>query len=425
MTRETTMKQLTVGTLGALVAAYALGPMATQILTPAVPFVHRDFGISMAAAQTLISLAFATIAVMTLVYGPLSDRYGRRPVILGGTALFCLGSLIAALAPTPEAMIAGRVLQAAGSSAGLVLTRTVVHDVYGRERSAKVLAYVTIVMIFVPTLSPLAGGVLLDHTSWRTIFALCGAMGAVALVLLAARLPETHSGRSARLGLREAFGGFRALLADPRYLGPALFFSFVMATFFVTQAAIPYLIVEVRAGTATEYGAWFVVLGAFYIGGNYASARWGHLVPRRKLIVFSGAGCLATAIAGLLAVSAWGWDTATLFAPAIALSLFGAIAIAPVQAEAVAAQPGRSGAASGLMSGMQMALGAAAVQVVGFTHDGTPYPMFIALIACAAGALITYCGATLAGRRARPGPHVRAAAMRRPMYVRGADSLRY
>jgi DHA1 family bicyclomycin/chloramphenicol resistance-like MFS transporter len=424
MTRETTMKQLTVGTLGALVAAYALGPMATQILTPAVPFVHRDFGISMAAAQTLISLAFATIAVMTLVYGPLSDRYGRRPVILGGTALFCLGSLIAALAPTPEAMIAGRVLQAAGSSAGLVLTRNVVHDVYGRERSAKILAYVTIVMVFVPTLSPLAGGMLLDHTSWRAIFALCGAIGAVALLLLAARLPETHTARPGRFGLREAFGGFGALLADRRYLGPALFFSFVMATFFVTQAAIPYLIVEVRGGTATEYGAWFVVLGAFYIGGNYASARWGDLVPRRMLIVFSGVGCLATAIAGLVAVSAWGWDTATLFVPAIALSLFGAIAIAPVQAEAVAAQPGRSGAASGLMSGMQMALGAAAVQFIGFTHDGTPYPMFIALIACTAGALIAYCGATLAARRARPRSQARAAATRRPVYVGGVDSLR-
>jgi DHA1 family bicyclomycin/chloramphenicol resistance-like MFS transporter len=396
------MKQLNLVALGALVAAYALGPMATQILTPAVPFVHRDFAISMAAAQTLISLAFATIAVMTLIYGPLSDRYGRRPVILAGTALFCLGSLIAGLAPTPEILIAGRMLQAAGSSAGLVLTRTVVHDVYGRERSAKVLAYVTVVMIFVPMLSPLAGGMLLDHASWRAIFALCGATGAVALVLLAARLPETHCARSARLGLREAFGSFGALLSDRRYLGPALFFSFVMATFFVTQAAIPYLIVEVRGGTATEYGVWFAVLCAFYIGGNSATARWGHLVPRGRLIVFSGVGCLAVSIAGLVAVSTLGWDTATLFVPAIGLSLLGAIAIAPVQAEAVAAQPERSGAASGLMSGMQMAIGAAAVQFIGFTHDGTPYPMFIALIACATAALIAYAVATFAARRAAP-----------------------
>jgi MFS transporter, DHA1 family, multidrug resistance protein len=398
------MKQLNLVALGALVAAYALGPMATQILTPAVPFVHRDFAISMAAAQTLISLAFATIAVMTLVYGPLSDRYGRRPVILAGTALFCAGSLIAALAPTPEVLIAARMLQAAGSSAGLVLTRTIVHDVYGRERSAKVLAYLTVVMIFVPMLSPLAGGVLLDHVSWRAIFGLCTMLGVVALTLLAMRLPETHPKRVAKLGLRQAFGNFGALLADRRYVGPALFFSFVMATFFVTQAAIPYLIVEVRGGTATEYGVWFAVLCAFYIGGNYATGRWGHFVARGKLIVFSGVGCLASAIAGLVAVRMLGWDTATLFVPAIALSLLGAIAIAPVQAEAVSAQPERSGSASGLMSGMQMAIGAAAVQLIGFTHDGTPYPMFIALIACAAGALIAYGSVYVAQRRMAPAP---------------------
>jgi len=394
------MKQLNMVALGALVVAYALGPMATQILTPAVPFVHRDFAISMAAAQTLISLAFATIAIMTLVYGPLSDRYGRRPVILAGTALFCVGSLVAALAATPEILIAGRMVQAAGSSAGLVLTRTIVHDVYGRERSAKVLAYLTVVMIFVPMLSPLAGGVLLDHVSWRAIFALCTALGAVALTLLAVCLPETHTNRVAKLGLRQAFGNFGALLADRRYVGPALFFGFVMATFFVTQAAIPYLIVEVRGGTATEYGMWFAVLCAFYIGGNYATGRWGHLVPRGRLIVFSGVGCLATAIAGFVAVTLLEWDTAMLFVPAIALSLLGAIAIAPVQAEAVSAQPERSGSASGLMSGMQMAIGAIAVQFIGFTHDGTPYPMFIALIACAAAALVAYASAYVVQRRA-------------------------
>jgi len=397
------MKQLNLVALGALITAYALGPMATQIVAPAVPFVHRDFAIPMAAAQMLISGAFATIAVMTLVYGPLSDRFGRRPVILAGTALFTLGSLAAALAPTPELLIAGRMVQAAGSSAGLVLTRTIVHDVYGRERSAKVLSYVTMVMIFVPMLSPLAGGILLDYISWRAIFVLCTALGAVALTLLVACLPETHTKRTTTLGLRATVGNFRALLADRRYVGPALFFGFVMATFFASQAAVPYLIVEVHGGTATDYGVWFALVCAVYIGGNYASGRWGHLVPRGRLILISGIGCLVTAIAGFAAVSAFGWNTATLFLPTIALSLVAAIAIAPVQAEAVAAQPERSGAASGLMSGMQMAIGASVVQAVGFTHDGTPFPMYIALIGCAAIALVAYASAYVAERR-EPAP---------------------
>ena len=398
------MRQLNLVALGALVVAYALGPLATQSLTPAVPFVHRDFAVPMAVAQTLISLAFATIAVMTLVYGPLSDRYGRRRVILAGTGLFCLGSLIGALAPSPEILVAGRVLQAAGSAAGLVLTRAIVHDVYGRERSAQVLAYVTVVMILVPMLSPLAGGILLDSVGWRAIFALCAAIGAAALVLLALRLPETNRTPTAALGLQGAFENFAALLADRRYVGPALFFSLVMACFFVSQAAIPYLIVEVRGGTATEYGVWFAVSCAFYVAGNYASGRWGQRMPRGRLILWCGLACLAASIAGLVAVTVLAWDTATLFVPLIGISLFGAIAIAPVQAEAVSAQPERSGSASGLMSGVQMAIGAVAVQLVGFSHDGTPYPMFLALIICAAGAVVAYACAAFTQRQVAPTP---------------------
>jgi DHA1 family bicyclomycin/chloramphenicol resistance-like MFS transporter len=374
--------------------------MATQIVTPAVPFVHRDFAIPMAAAQMLISLAFAAIALATLVYGPLSDRFGRRPVILAGTALFCAGSVLAAAAATPEVLVLGRIVQAAGSSAGLVLARTIIHDVYGRERSGAVLARVTVVMVFVPMLSPGVGGILLDHVGWRAVFALCALVGASALSLLAFRLPETLGKRRAGLGLRDAMQDFHALLRDRRYLAPALFFSFVMATFFATQAALPYLIVEVRGGSATEYGAWFAVLCAFYIAGNYWTGRWGGRFARAQLMLVSGIGCLASAIAGWIAAGTFEWSTPVLFVPLLALSFFGAIAIAPVQAEAVAAQPERSGAASGLMSGMQMAIGACVVQLVGFSHNGTPHPMFAVLVGCALLALAALALGHVRSRRA-------------------------
>jgi MFS transporter, DHA1 family, multidrug resistance protein len=394
------MKRLHLLALGALVVAYALGPMATQILTPAVPFVHRDFAIPMAAAQTLISLSFATIAIMTLIYGPLSDRFGRRPVILTGTGLFCIGSIVAGLAPTPELLIIGRMLQAAGSSAGLVLPRAIIYDVYGRERSGQVIAYLTTVMIFVPMLSPSVGGILLDHVGWRAIFGVCVLFGVIALSLLALYLPETSHERRAQLGLRQTFRNFGSLLRDRYYLGPALFFACIMATFFATQAAIPYLMVEVLGRSATEYGIWFALVCIFYVAGNYLTGRFGQRVSRASLVLFSGIGCVVTAVAGVTVAGMGEWNTAMLFIPTIALGFFGALAIAPVQAEAVAAQPQHSGAASGLMSGIQMLIGAVVVQLVGFSHNGTPYPMFIALIGCATVALLAI-GITYAGMRRR------------------------
>lgn len=386
--------------LVALVVAYGLGPMATQILTPAVPFVHRDLDIPMAAAQTLISLSFLTIAAMTLVYGPLSDRFGRRPVILAGTALFCFGSALAGLAPTAGLVVLGRLLQAAGSAAGLTLTRTIIHDVYGREASGQALAYLTTAMIFVPMLSPIGGGILLDHVGWRALFGVCLVFGLIALSLLALRLPETSRERRSGLGLRQVAGTFGALLRDPAYVGPALFFGCVMAAIFATQAAIPYLLVEVLGGSATEYGTWFAVLCAFYVAGNYVSGRWGKRIGPVKLIFLSGAGCLAAALGGLAAAGMLTLRPVLLFVPGIVLYFAGALAIAPVQAEAVAAQPRHAGSASGLMSAMQMLIGAVVVQTMGFAQDGTPYPMFGAVAGCTALALVAMLYARAAHRRA-------------------------
>ena len=386
------MQRLQTIALGALVMAYALGPMATQILTPAVPFVHRDLGVTMATAQALVSVAFATIAVATLVYGPLSDCYGRRPVILVGTTLFCVGSLVAAVATSAGWMIAGRAVQAAGSAAALSLTRTVVDDVYGRKGSARVLAHLTTVMIFVPMLAPGIGGMLLDHVGWRAVFVVCLAFGVIALSLLAVWLPETRRARVGELRLRDAFVNYVSLLGDRDYLAPALHFSWLMAAVFATQAAIPYLVVEVLGGSATEYGVWFGVACLFYIAGNQFTARWGDRMAPRRLILSSGIGCGVVAIAGTLAIQEFALSTALLFLPTIVLYFFGGVGVAPLQAEALAAQPARTGAASGLLTAMQMVIGAATVQAIGISHDGTPRPLFVGLVVCTAAALLALVG---------------------------------
>ena len=160
------------------------------------------------------------------------------------------------------------------------------------------------------------------------------------------------------------------------------------AAIFVTQAAIPYLIVEELGGSAMEYGVWFAVAFLFYVAGNQFTARWGHRFATRRLVMWSGVACNVVAVAGAMAAHFFAMSTSLLFAPTIALYFFAAVGIAPVQAEAVAAQPGRSGAASGLLTALQMAAGAFTVQAIGFVHDGTSGPLFIGLVACTTAAIL-------------------------------------
>jgi MFS transporter, DHA1 family, multidrug resistance protein len=381
------MKRLHYAGFISLVVAYALGPMATQIVTPAVPFVHRDFGGSMAVAQTLVSLAFVAIAVATLVYGPLSDHYGRRPIMLVGTSIFCAGSLMAALAPSVGWLIAGRVIQASGSAAALSLARTVIHDVYGRKHASRALAHLTTVMIFVPMLSPLLGGMLLDTRGWRAVFGACFIFGATALLLLSRYLPESREADLSRPGLKGVFATYSRLVADTGYRTPALQFAWAMAAVFATQAAIPYLVVERLHCSATEYGVWFAAACLFYVAGNQFTARWGHRFATRSLVLCSGVGCGLVSASGALAAQVFAMSPALLFVPTIALYFCTGVAIAPLQAEAVAAQPNSAGAASGLLTALQMATGAMTVQAIGFAHDGTSGPLFTALLACTAAAL--------------------------------------
>ena len=391
------MQRLKSVALIALIVAYALGPLATQIITPAVPYVHRDLQVPMSTAQALISLAFAAIAAATLIYGPLADRYGRRPVVLIGTALFCIGSLLAFVAPTADWLLFGRIVQSAGSAAALSLTRTVIHDVYGRQHSARALAQLTTVMIFVPMLAPAIGGALIDHVGWRAVFGMCLAFGMVALSLLALNLPETRPAHVSKPRLRDVFANYAGLLADREYRAPAFHFAWVMAAVFATQAAIPYLLVEVLGGSATQYGLWFGVACVFYIAGNQFTARWGHRFSPRRLILASSLGCSLVAMTGAVVVHAFGMSAATLFLPTIGLYFFAAVGIAPVQAEAVGAQPDRAGAASGLLTALQMVVGALTVQAIGYSHDGTARPLFVGLVVCSVAALSSSCRA--AGQR--------------------------
>jgi DHA1 family bicyclomycin/chloramphenicol resistance-like MFS transporter len=388
--------------MSTLVALSAAAPASLNIILPSLPAIQRAFGASLATTQLLVSLSLVGVAVATLLYGPISDRHGRRPVILAGMALFVLGSAICAAAPDMAILIAARVLLAAGGAAGLVLARAVVRDLYDREATARVLAYLTMAMAVAPMLAPLAGGAIIERWSWRVVFVVLAALGALILIDVARRLPETHRGRAGAPGAASGLGGFRRLLRLPAFCGYALHQSFSMSIFYVFASTAPYYMVEVLKRPPTEYGLYFVVLSLAFIVGTFTTSR---LVPLygldRMITVGSLLAILASAVALAFALAGVRTPVA-LYLPAAFVGAANGLTMPNSQAGAVSVDPHAAGAASGLVGFVQMLCAALVTQIVGLFDQSSPLPVTVAMFALALLALAAQLVAGAAQRRWPP-----------------------
>ena len=172
-------------------------PLAVHIFMPVIPSIRAAFAITDATAQLSFSISLATMAFATLVYGTLSDRYGRRPLLLTGLILFVAGSFLCAIAPSIETLIAGRLLQAAGAGCGVALVRAIARDAYGPEKLVKVIAYLTMFYTMGPALAPLIGGILADIYGWRSVFWVAFVSASAILAGAYFLIPETRSASDA------------------------------------------------------------------------------------------------------------------------------------------------------------------------------------------------------------------------------------
>ncbi len=355
---------------GILVAVSTAGPLAMNIFVPFIPGLMDEFGASSGRVQLTLTVYLAGIAVSQLFYGPLSDRFGRRPTMLAGLALYVAASLLCALAPTIDMLMAARFVQAIGGASGMVLARAIVRDLHGREASASVLGYITMAWVLVPMFAPALGGFIDQFSTWRTAFHILSGIGVVILALTIWQLPETNS-RAGDDGTR-LLDGMARLIRQPRFIGHTLTLGFCSAMFFSFIAGAPYIMVNVLDQTPLDYGLWFMMISVGYMTGNFLSGRYSQRIGIDRMIsignVLAMAGAMAMLMAGL-----GGWlAPVSLFGFMLFVTLGNGLTVPNGTAAAISVLPHTIGAAAGLSGFVQMTIGASASQFTGALQQSTP-----------------------------------------------------
>jgi len=366
--------------------------LAVDMSLPALPAIVAAFATSPAQVQLTISSYLLGYAAGQLFYGPLSDRFGRRPMLLIGMAIYMISGFLCAAAPTVEALQALRLLQGFGGCVGVVVTRAATRDYFSGSSLAQLLSSITAVQAFGPLVAPIIGGILVSRLDWRWIYLVQGAFAA--LILLA-----TWKGFAESLPLadplalrpRRLIANYATFFANPHCLGYALVSACVFGGLFIVLSASPFVLIDLYGLSSEAYGVFFgfsvlgYMVGAFINRRMLRSRARGEILLRWGLVILTIAGSILC----FDAATRWGGTFGIMgpyFLYCIALSL--------VQANAVAAAmepvPHMAGTGASLMGAIQMSAGAAAGYVVNLFFNGTGTPMGVGVAAAALGAVLAY-----------------------------------
>jgi DHA1 family bicyclomycin/chloramphenicol resistance-like MFS transporter len=373
--------------LALLMAMTAIGPATLNILVPALPGLVTRLASDTGTVQLTLSLYLLSLAAAQLLLGPLSDRFGRRPVVLAGLALNVVASLAAIATSSIGALIETRVVQAVGASTGIVISRAIIRDLFERDRAASMIGLVTTAMVIAPMVAPMIGGILDTAFGWEAIFLFLAAFTGVVLLWAAVVLPETRPASVAQtpgMLIQE----WRALIGNAKFHGYVLCAALGSAPFFTFLGGGPHVVVTLMGRTSAEYGVWFAVTSLGYMSGNFTASRLSQRFGVDAMIMAGivaeliGAGLTAVLIATLPEAG-----PAIIFLPQLVISFGNGLLLPNAIAGAISVRPHAAGAASGMTGFMQMAIGAASTQIVSIALAGSgsampmAWMMLIAVVA--------------------------------------------
>ncbi|GHE51654.1 Bcr/CflA family drug resistance efflux transporter [Camelimonas fluminis] len=351
-------RSLSPGLIALLAGFAAVGVLSTNIMLPAFPAIATALRVAPRDLGVTLSSFFIVFALGQVFVGPVSDRFGRRRVIVSGLGLFLLGSAICGVATSLEVLVAGRVIQALGVCATSVLARAIARDLFDGDMLAKALSMIMVAMAAAPGFSPLVGGLIATFFDWRMIFLLVSIVAVILLVAYVSKLGETHPpDRRAPLSLSNVVGAYAALAVDVRFICPALAVSLIIGGLYATFAAAPVILMAEIGMTPIQYGLFTAATVFVVFGAGLAAPR---LAARFGALTMAHAGAVLAAAGGLLLLLTYRQPNLVAYTASIVIFLLG-MGMANPLGTAIALRPfgERAGLASALIGFLQMAAAAA------------------------------------------------------------------
>jgi DHA1 family bicyclomycin/chloramphenicol resistance-like MFS transporter len=357
----------------------AFTPLGTDTFVPTMPTIARQLGAEPGAVQFGITTFFLGIAAGQLAWGPISDRFGRRPGLLAGCMLFLLASLACATAGSVDEIVSLRFVQGLGMSSGPVIARSIVRDLYARERAARLLAQMIVVFSFVPIVGPLMSAALITWLGWPAVFLLHALVGAAVIAAALFGLRETAPASRESINPLRIAANFGALLVNRAFLAPIATTLCTLAGIYAFVSNSAFALVQGAGVTIVQYSMLFAVV---MVGGVLGAWLSSHLVVRVGIARLVRAGTAIAAASGLaIGILAWFGVThwAAVIIPMTGYMFATSFILPNVTAAALSPFPQIAGAASSLLGAITFALGALISALLGALFDGSVRPLATAV----------------------------------------------